>query len=150
MLLKVLIGLSAAFALYWTIRIKRIIPAVITLGMILGLILVITPISPIQTPGIYLYMGFVALAFIYGLLAKGKTADARISICLISASIFTYWLWVLNHWHGNTLLAPVIVLLVVLVSLLRRVKLQDELAILTILTVDAVVIIIEAWSRAAL
>ena len=148
MLFKVLIGLAAAFALYWSIRIKRVFPAVITLGMIMGLVAVMLPFNAIQTPGIYLYMGFVALAFIYGLIAKGKTADARISICLISASIFAYWLWVLNHWHGYTLLAPAIVLLVVLVSILNKVKLKDELAFLAILAMDAIVIIMEAWFKA--
>lgn len=114
----------------------------------MGLVAVMLPFNAIQTPGIYLYMGFVALAFIYGLIAKGKTADARISICLISASIFAYWLWVLNHWHGYTLLAPAIVLLVVLVSIRNKVKLKDELAFLAILAMDAIVIIMEAWFKA--
>ncbi len=149
MILKILIGLGAAFALYWTIKTKKTFPTIITLGMIVGILLALFPSKTIQTPGFYIYMGFVALAFIYGLTAKEKKAGTRITICLMSVLIFAYWLWVLNHWHGNAVLAPFLALLVVLVSIISKVKLKIELGFLTILTVDAVAIIIENWLKAS-
>jgi hypothetical protein len=39
MILKLILLLASAFALYWTIRTKAIFPAVITIGMIAGVLL---------------------------------------------------------------------------------------------------------------
>ncbi len=122
-------------------------PAIITLGMIVGIILVFFPSKTIQTPGFYVYMGFVALAFIYGLTVKEKKIWARIIISLMSASIFAYWLWVLNHWHGNTVLLPIFTLLVGLAGIFSKAKLKNELGFLTILAVDAIAILIENWIK---
>ncbi len=147
MILKVLLGLAAAFALFWTIKTKKRFPAIITLGMIVSLVLVFFPFATLQITGIYVYMVFVALAFIYGLSVKEKKAGARIIICLMSALIFAYWLWVLNHWHGNALLAPIFVLLVAAAGVIGKVKLKSELGSLVILAVDALAIIIENWMK---
>ena len=143
MILKTLIGLAATFALIWTIKMKKTFPTIITLGMIVGIALILFPSKTIQIPGFYVYMGFVALAFIYGFTVKEKKIGARIIIVLMSASIFAYWLWVLNHWHGNTVLAPIFVLLVGVVGTFSKAKLKNELGFLTILAVDAIAIIIE-------
>lgn len=143
MILKILVGLAAIFALIWTIKMKKTFPTIITLGMIVGIALILFPSKTIQIPGFYVYMGFVALAFIYGLTVKEKKIGARIIIGLMSASIFAYWLWVLNHWHGNAVLAPIFVLLVGVVGIFSKAKLKNELGFLTILTVDAIAIIIE-------
>ena len=148
MILKILIGLAAAFALFWTIKTKKTFPAIITLGMIAGIVLALSPSKTIQIPGFYVYMGFAALAFFYGLIVKEKKTGTRITICLMSALIFAYWLWVLNHWHGITVLAPIFVLLVALVSIISKAKLKNELGFLTILAVDAIAIIIENWLKA--
>ncbi|MCD4745862.1 MAG: hypothetical protein K8R58_06145, partial [Bacteroidales bacterium] len=83
MILKILIGLAAAFALFWTIKTKKTFPAIITLGMIVGIVLVLFPSKTIQMLGYYVYMGFVALAFIYGLTVKEKKIVSRIIICLM-------------------------------------------------------------------
>ena len=148
MILKVLLGLVAAFSLFWTIKTKKAFPAIISLGMIVGIILVLFPFATLQAPGFYVYMGFVALAFIYGLTAKEKQTGARIIICLMSALIFAYWLWVLNHWHGNAVLAPIFVLPVAAAGIIGRVKLRNELGFLAILLVDAIAIILENWMKA--
>ena len=147
MILKILLGLAAVFALFWTIKTKKIFPTIITLGMIVGIVLVLFPSNAIQIPDFYLYMGFVALAFIYGLTAKEKKAGARIIISLMSASIFAYWLWVLNHWHGNTVLLPIFVLLVFAAGIIGKAKLKNEFGFLIILAVDALAIIIENWMK---
>ena len=110
MILKIIMSLAAVFGLYWTIKTKKTFPSIITLGMIIGIVMVFIPSNIIT--GLYIYNVFVVLAFIYGLIVKGKTPGARIVICLMAASIIAYWLWVLNHWHGNVLLFPIITLLV--------------------------------------
>ncbi len=143
MILEVLIGLSAAFAFYWIIRTKKIFPSIISLGMISGILLVIFLPPSQNLPGYYIYMGFVALAFIYGLLVKEKNIWARIIICLMSAAIFVYWLWVMNHWHGNAVLLPFVAIIAGLTALIMKVKLKNELGFLTILFVDAIAVIIE-------
>ena len=147
MILKILLGLAAAFAIYWTIKTKKTFPAIITIGMIIGIVLAFFPSEAIQTPEFYIYMAFTALAFIYGLTVKEKQIIARLIICLMSASILAYWLWVLNHWHGNTVLFPIFTLLVVVIGVFSKAKLKNELGFLTILAVDAIVILIENWLK---
>lgn len=147
MILKILIGSAAIFALYRTIKSKKMFPAIISLGMIFAVAMVLFPVMAIQTAGLYIYLGFVALAFIYGLLAKDKKLPERIIICLMSASIFVYWLWVLNHWHGNEVLAPILTIIVSIAGLIRHARLRDELGFLTILAVDAIAILLEVWIK---
>ena len=147
MILKILLGLAAAFALFWTLRTKKIFPAVITLGMIVGILFAFCPVRSIQLPGIYIYMVFVAMAFVYAVVIKDKSVVARIVIALMSVATFAFWLWVLNHWHGNVLLAPIVVLLVGLAGIISRAKLKNELGFLVIMAVDAITLIIENWMK---
>jgi hypothetical protein len=140
---KILLGLAAIFALYWIFKTKNLIPALISLGMIVGIIMVIFPALSIIMPGFYIYLGFVAIAFVYGITAKSKSIGERIVICLMSASIFIYWLFALNQWHGNLIFAPIIVILTALGALVSKAKLKNEIGFLTILTVDAMAILIE-------
>jgi len=142
-LLTILIGAAAAFALFWTIKTRKTYPAFITLGMIAGILLVLLPLQAPPAYGLYVYMGFVAFAFIYGLTVKNKNIWPRIVICLMTASIFVYWLWVVNHWHGNEILAPIFGLLIGLSGIISKAKLKNELGFMVILAVDAIAIIIE-------
>ena len=143
MFLKILLALAAAFALLWTIKTRKTLPAIITLGMVVGVIVTLLEVQTIQFPGIHVYMVFVALAFVYGIIIREKELKARIIICLISASIFIYWLWILNHWHGNEMLAPILVVLTGAVGIITKAKLRNELGFLVILAADAIAIIIE-------
>ena len=147
MILKILLGLASVFAIYWAIKIKKIFPTIITLGMIMGIVMVFFPSAILNTNGFYVYMGFVALAAIYALTMVNLTIGARITIALMSVSIFLYWLWVLNHWHGNTILFPIFTLLVGAVAVISKVKLKNEIGFLFILGVDAIAIIIENWMK---
>ncbi|HSG67882.1 MAG TPA: hypothetical protein VK994_04185 [Bacteroidales bacterium] len=140
----ILIALSGIFAVYWTFRIKKVVPMIINFGMALGILLVLIPALKLFTVGLYIYMGFVVLAFFHGLADKDKKLDARLVICLMSAGIFIYWLWVLNHWHGNTILAPIFVLLIALAGILTKAKLRSELGFLTVIAVDAIAILLTA------
>ncbi len=148
MTLQLLMGLAAAFGVFWTIKEKKTFPAVITFGMVIGIVLVLFPSEAIHTSGIYVYMGFVALAFIYGLTVKEKSVLARIIIGLMSASIFAYWLWVMNHWHGNAVLFPIVTLLAGFVAVFRKVKLKSELGFIVIIIADAIAILLENWMKA--
>ena len=143
MFLKIILGLAAAFALFWTIKTRKTFPAIITLGMIAGVLTILFQVRAVQFPGIHLYMGSVAFAFIYGLTVKEKETKARIIICLMSASIFIYWLWILNHWHGNEMLAPALVLAAGAAGIIMKVKVKNEAGFLVILAADAIAIIIE-------
>jgi len=142
-ILKVFLFSAAAFALYWHIKIKKVFPAIITVGMIAGMIMALVFPDTIRTTGFLIYMGFVALAFIYGLTVKEKGIWARIVIILMTAGIFTYWLWILNHWHGNEVLAPLLTLIAGLAGISGKVRLKNELGFLVLLAADAFVILIE-------
>ena len=149
MILQLLLGLAAALGIFWTIREKKIFPAIITIGMVIGIAMIFFPFETIKTPGFYVYMRFVALAFLYGIIGKDKKLLPRIIICLMSASIFAYWLWVMNHWHGNTVLFPIFTLLIGVVAFFSKAKLKSELGFLVILAIDAIALIIENWMKAS-
>lgn len=143
MILKIIISLGALFAIFWTIKTKKIIPAIITFGMIAGIIMVLFPHGMLQKQGFLVYMIFVNFVIIYGLAVKGKNFWERLTICLISISILAYWLWVLNHWHGNVIIFPIFALLVGVVGVFKKVNLRDELGFMIILIVDAIAIMLE-------
>lgn len=138
----ILVALAAVFAAYWTFRIEKIIPKVVNIGMVIGIILVLTPALKLFTEGIYVYMGFVVLGFFHGLADKERALIDRLVICLMTTGIFLYWLWVLNHWHGNTILVPVFVLLVALAGILGKAKLRNEIGFLAIIAADAIALLI--------
>ncbi len=149
MVLKMILILAATIGLFLASKERKIIPRVITVGMSLGIVMSLFASGKIQSAGFYIYMGFVILAFTYGFTVKNRSILTRIVISLMSASIFTYWLWVLNHWHGNTLLLPILTLLTVFFAIVKKVKLKTELSFIVILVADAVVIIIEQWMKAS-
>jgi hypothetical protein len=147
MILKILLATAVIFGIYWTIKTKKTFPAIITLGMVVGISIVLFLPVKINLTGFYVYMAFVALAFLYGLVIKEKHLPERLIICLLAASIFVYWLWILNHWHGNEVLAAILALFVSIAGVFRIRKLKDELGFLSILGVDAVVILLEVWMK---
>lgn len=146
-MLRILLILASAFAIYHTIRTKKAFPAVISLGMVAGILVAFFTTRALTIPGLYIYMAFVALASFYGIIVHDKKIGTRIIIILMSASIFVYWLWVLNHWHGNTLLLPVFTLMVGLTGIFSIRKFKNEWGFLTILAVDALAILIEQWMK---
>lgn len=139
---------TSAFALFWIFKSRRLIPSIISIGMVISTILVLFTTKPLQPYGLHAYMVFVALAFIYGVTVKNKKIGSRIIICLMSASIFVYWLWTFYHWHGNTALLPIVTVATGLTAIISRAKLKYELGFLAILTADAVAILLEIWIKA--
>jgi len=138
----ILLALAAIFAVFWTFKINKMIPMGINIGMALGVAIVLIPALKLFTTGLYIYLGFVVLAFFHGLADRNRELVARLVICLMSAGIFLYWLWVMNHWHGNTTLMPVFVLLVGLAGIIRKAKVRNELGFLAIIAVDAIVLLL--------
>ena len=147
MILNFIIGLGAVFALFWIYRTRKLVPSVISLGMIAGIALVLLPGNKLLTAGLSIYIVFVLIAFVYGIFAKGLTIWPRLVICIMSASILTYWFWRLNHFHGNELLLPILSLLIGAAALISQAKLKNEAGFLVILAADAVAIIAENLMR---
>lgn len=138
----ILIILAAIFAVYWTFQIKKVIPMVINIGMVLGIAILMIPGLNLFDPGLYIYLAFTVMGFFYGLADRNRPLIDRLIICLMTSGIFLFWLWTLNHWHGNTLLMPAFVLLVALAGLLTKAKLRSELGFLVIIAVDAIAILL--------
>ena len=149
MILKLILLLSAAFGLFWTIKTKKVFPALITLGMIVGIIVTLFLSRTIPLYGFYIYMGFVAMSFVYGLTVISRKLWPGLVISLMSVFIFTYWLWVLNHWHGNELLLAYAVVLTSVVAIITKTKLRNELGFLVVLGADALAIILEHFMKAS-
>jgi hypothetical protein len=74
MILEIILLLAAAFALFWSFKTKKVFPAVISLGMVLGVLLTLFLPATVNYFGILTYMGFVALSFIYSLTVKDAVA----------------------------------------------------------------------------
>ena len=140
----VLLALAGVFAVLWTFRIKKVIPMVINFGMAISILLVLIPALKLVSIGLYIYMGFLVMAFFYGLADKNRKLEDRLVISLMSAGLFAYWLWMLNHWHGNTSLAAMFVLLVALAGIITRAKLKNELGFIVIMAVDAISILLSS------
>jgi hypothetical protein len=147
MILNFIIGLGAVFALFWIYRTRKPVPSVISIGMIAGIALVLLPGNKLLTAGLSIYIVFVFIAFVYGIFAKGLTIWPRLVICIMPASIMTYWFWRLNHLHGNELLLPIFSLLIGAAALISQAKLKNEAGFLVILAADAVAIIAENLMR---
>lgn len=140
----ILIILAGLFAIYWTFQIKKVVPMVINIGMVLGIAILLIPALKLFEPGLYIYLGFTVIAFFYGLADRNRALIDRLIICLMTAGIFLFWLWSLNHWHGNTILMPAFVLLVALAGLLTKPKLKNELGFLVIIAIDAIAILLSS------
>jgi hypothetical protein len=147
MILNFIIGLGAVFPLFWIFRTRKLVPSVISIGMIAGIAFVLLPGNNLLTTGLSIYIVFVFIAFVYGIFAKGLTIWPRLVICIMSASIMTYWFWRLNHLHGNELLLPILSLLIGAAALISQTKLKSEAGFLVILAADAVAIIAENLMR---
>ncbi len=142
-LLKIMLVLAGAFALYWQIRIKQVMPLVITIGMVTGMLTVLVLPGVLQTSGFIIYLVSVAMVSIYSLTVKGKDTLVRIILVLISGGILAYWLWVLNHWHGNEILVLLLIPIAILMWILGKVKLKNELGIIILLAADGLAILVE-------
>jgi len=143
MIFTLLLLSSAAIGLYLSVRSQNPIPVLLTLILIAGLLLAVFPVKEFEIRGIYFYMASLIPVFIYGFSLKRKGIIPRLIILLIPASMFTYWLWQEQHWHGNTILLPVLTLFLTVIGLFFKRDLKREWGMLIIISMDALTIIIE-------
>lgn len=143
LLIHIVLELAALFALFWTLRTKKIFPGIISILMIAGIILVLYPDIQNNFYGLFVYMAACILAMIYGFLQLKSNKLSAYLIIIMSASMFIHWLWLTNHWHGNTLIFTFITLIAGGVALISRTRMKYELGFLIILAADAVSVIIE-------
>lgn len=146
-MLKIVFLLSLFFAIYWMVRVKKRYVLIMTSGLVLAGLMVLFAPDDFPEYGMYLYIIFSGVVFVYGIISKQKNPEQRFVISLMSLSVILYWVWTDNHWHGNTLLLPVFVLLVGIYALARRIKLKNEVGILLIFAVDSLAILLENWLK---
>ncbi len=147
MIEEIIVSLGALFGLIWSIRNKDTFPIVISSGLFLGVLIAVLFSSIYRPLGFYIYMLFVLLAAIYALIKDGLVLRQRIFLLLISASVFTYWLFAINHWHGNLWLFMIIPVLAFIGWLVCKVKIRNELGFVIIMVVDAIAVIFEYWVK---
>ena len=143
LIIHIILEVAALFALYWTIRTRKLVPAIVSIVMIIGIILVLYPEIQNKFYGLYVYMGACLVAITYGITKLSGNRISAYIIILMSTSMFLHWLWITQHLQGNTLIFPAITLISGGVGLISRAKLKNELGFLIILSADAIAIIIE-------
>lgn len=145
---RILLELAAVFAIYWIMKTKKLLPSIISVTLIIGVIIALYPSLQNQFNDFYVYMASCLIALIYGVYILAKNRFGAYIVVLMAGGIFLYWLWVINHWHGNTLIAPAITLIAGAVGIIGRARLRNELGFLVILAMDAGLIFFEAWMKA--
>lgn len=133
--LKLFLLFASLAALLITFKTNSRCTNLIVGGMLASIVLV--QFSETFEIGLIVYLVFVLLSLVYGIFVKGKSFTARIIIIMLAALVFTYWLWLMNHWHGNTALLPTLALAVGIWGFSRRNKVKKEWGFLIILWVDA-------------
>lgn len=135
-ILKLILLTGSLAALVLTFRSNSLMTNLITLGMLVAVVLV--QFSETIKTGLLVYLVFVFMALLYGVLVKERVLMARLVMILLPALMFAYWLWLLNHWHGNTALLPILALAAGGWGIVHREALKKEWGFLIILLVDAV------------
>lgn len=143
LILHIILELAALFALFWTLRTKKLFPGIISILMIIGIVLVLYPDIQNKLYGLYVYMAACALAMTYGFQQLKANKLSAYLIIIMSTSMFVHWLWITNHWHGNTLIFPFITLIAGGVAIFSKSRMKNELGFLVILAADAVAVILE-------
>ncbi|MFO8128598.1 MAG: hypothetical protein R6T99_01690 [Bacteroidales bacterium] len=145
MILEIILALAGLFGIFWSIRSKQIIPTIITLGMVVGIIFVLYPPEWNADAGFYVYLFFTLVAMLYGLIIRGPGLYQRLVIVLMALPVFLHWLFVMNHWPGNTTLLMILPVIVFIAGLFHARKFRNEMGFLVILFADAVTVLLEQW-----
>jgi len=139
----IILELAALFALFWTLRTKKILPGIISVSMIIGIVLVLYPDIQNKLIGIYVYMAACMIALLYGFYRLKNNRLSAYIIITMSASMLMYWLWASMHWHGNHLIMAFVCLIAGAIGLISRSHLRKDLGFLVILAADAIAVILE-------
>lgn len=143
LIIHIILEVAALFALYWTIRTRKLVPAIVSIAMIVGIVLVLYPEIQNKFYGLYVYMGACLLAMVYGFTKLSGNRISAYVILLMSTGMFLHWLWVTQHLQGNLLIFSGITLIAGAIGLIGQAKLRNELGFLIILGADAIAILVE-------
>ncbi len=142
---KIILIVAAIFGILYSIRRKDAFPIVISAGLSLGILIALAAPSIYRPLGFYCYMLFLVLSAIYALIKDGMVLRQRIFLIAISGFVFTYWLFAINHWHGNLWLFMIPPVLVFIWWLVCKVKIKYELGFVVIIVADALSVIFDYW-----
>jgi hypothetical protein len=143
MFLTILLLASTIIGIVLSIKTERITSILLTLGLVAGLLLALFPVKELEIPGVYFYMLSLIAVFIYGFTRRGMSIIPRLILLLLPASMFIFWLWTENHWHGNTHFLLGLTVLLSFLGLFYKRDLRREWGLLLIIFMDAVTLIIE-------
>jgi hypothetical protein len=145
MVAKIIIIAGTIFGVVYSVRKRETLPIVISAGMAMGVAIALLSSTIYRPIGFIAYMVSVLIAALYAFVGEGMVLRRRLFLLLISASVFTYWLFAVNHWHGNIWLFMTIPVLVFIWWLVCKVRISNELGFVVIMVADALAVVFEYW-----
>lgn len=142
MILKIIFSLAAFFTIIWAIKINKSRITIISIGLVLGIALSIIS-EKLFFPGLAIYVFSCLVMVFYAFFIIKRKFIIRLLIALPPALMSLFWIWRYNHWHGNTLIAPIVVLCIVLIIISGKFKIKQEAGLLVLITFDAITVIAE-------
>ena len=114
-MLDVVLGLTEST------RSRRVIPIVITIGMVLGISASLITSGTHRMTGFYIYLPFAVMVIIYGLFVKNLKAGSRVCICIMTIALVGGFLWIIKNWSGVDL---ALLLLIMSLALMAFVEIK--------------------------
>lgn len=134
---KELVMVIAAIAgVLISLRKLQVVWAIISVGMLAGIVLWVLGIETIETS---VYFGFIALAFLMALFSKGLAPANRLVIAIIAAFVFAGEVALFMQWPYEIYLRYAMILPVgiYIAALLGKPKISMGIGCITIMAVDA-------------
>ena len=147
MVAKIIIIAGTIFGLLYSIGRRDSLPIIISSGMAMGVAIALFASTIYRPIGFIAYMVSVLIAALYAIVTDGLEIRQRILIILVCASVFTYWLFAINHWHGNLWLFMLVPILILIWWLVYKVPIRKELGFIIIMLADALAVVFEHWNN---
>lgn len=137
MLLKIIVGISVPFGLYYLSKATDKFAKLITLILLIGILLVFIPNSVVLTIG-YVLFGVATLCCILYSIFRIKDNKRKRIVLFTAIPIFFKFLFDIENWPSGMftylMIIPIICYVIVLT---RRKEFREELGFLTMLTASA-------------
>jgi len=135
----IILGLASLWALYHSIKNKNLITAIITLGLIAGIVLVFINFNNSINTGVIVFLIFATIALLYSFLYFKFPFDKRLILAFIILPIIFYWIFHLRQLPGANfvwmgLFVPFFALLYLIT---KPVNLKNEWGFIIILLAEA-------------
>jgi hypothetical protein len=147
MVAKIIIIIGTVFGLFYSISRRESLPIIISAGMAMGVAIALLASTIYRPVGFIAYMVSVLIAALYAIVTDGLVIRGRIFILLTCAAVFTYWLFAINHWHGNLWLFMIVPVIVFIWWLVCKVPIKKELGFIIIMVADALAVAFEYWAN---